>query len=169
MSAAGGQVDEFYVAALVQDVLTDTLMGVLTWDPLATALELHVFSAIRSRTHHDAARARRFQHHSIDAFDARAEANAMMVEVESSLLFDQYTPSAAALAFSDQVISHMRRLAANDGPVLRMLDAIELGATERPEIMQLANMSPKTYHNAHIRLGRLVERLPNDVLAGLRA
>ena len=169
VASAGGRADDYYISALVQDVLTDTLFGVLTWDPAAMPLATHVLKAIRSRSHHDSVRAGKFQHRSIDAFDPRVEASAVMVEVESSLLFDQYTPSAEALTFSDEVIAHVRRLAANDRPVLRMLDAIDLGATERPEIMQLAKMSPKTYHKAHIRLSRLVERLPNDVLTGLRS
>ena len=167
VASAGGHVDDYYVSALVQDVLTDTLIGVLTWDPAAVALEIYVLNAIRSRSHHDAARAKK--HRSIDASDPRSEARAVMVEVESSLSFDQYTPSADALAFSDEVIAYIRRLAKTDGCVLRMLDAIELGATERSEIMQLAKMSSQTYHKARIRLGRLVERLPNEVLIGLRA
>jgi len=168
VSRAGGHVDDYYVSSLVQDVLTDTLFGVLAWDPNTISLEGHVFAAIRSRTHHDCVRAARFKHRSVDVFDSRAEATSVMTAVEVSLSFDQFAPSAASLAFSDEVIAQVRELAKEDAVVLRMLDAIAEGATEKREIMYLAKMSPKTYHKAHIRLGRLVERLSHSIVTGLR-
>lgn len=168
VARAGGHVDDYYISALVQDVLSDTLFGVLAWDPEVISLEGHVFAAIRSRTHHDCVRAARFKHRSVDVFDSRAEASPVMTALEVSLSFDQVAPSAASLAFSDEVIAQVRELAREDGVVQRMLDAIAEGATEKREIMYLAKMSPKTYHKAHIRLGRHVEKLSQSVVAGLR-
>src|SRR5687767_11423456 len=73
VAIAGGRVDDYYVSALVQDVLTDTLFGVLTWDPATKSLETHVFDALRSRTAHDISRAKKLRHQSIDAFDVRSD------------------------------------------------------------------------------------------------
>src|ERR1044071_5648676 len=69
VALAGGRVDDYYLSSLVPDALTDTLFGVLSWAPSNKSLENHVFDALRSRTAHDIARARKLRHQSIDAFD----------------------------------------------------------------------------------------------------
>lgn len=171
VARAGGRGDDLYVAELVQDVLTDTLFGVLTWDPAVVPLEVHVFGAIRSRTKNDRIRALRFRHHSIDAVGAADSATAMaaaMCEVESSLAATHGVPSPESLTFSGEVLDHVRGLAARDRDILRILDAIELGASEPAEIMSLASMSEKTYKKARLRLGRVVDQLSNHVLLGAR-
>ena len=66
VGAAGAHVDEFYAEELVADVLGDTLLGVIAWDPSTTVLSQHVQDAIRSRTWHDRKRARKYQHHRMD-------------------------------------------------------------------------------------------------------
>src|SRR5689334_20705962 len=50
VARAGGRVDDLYASELVHDALSDTLLGVLAWDPRAVPLETHVFGAVRSRT-----------------------------------------------------------------------------------------------------------------------
>lgn len=170
VARAGGRGDDLYVAELVQDVLTDTLFGVLTWDPAVVPLEVHVFGAIRSRTKNDRIRALRFRHHSLDVIgpgDSPALAAAMR-EVESTLAQTHHTPSPESLTFSGEVLDHVRGLAARDRDILRIIDAIELGASEPAEIMSLASMSEKTYKKARLRLGRVVEQLSNHVLLGAR-
>lgn len=177
VARAGGRGDDAYVSELVQDVLTDTLFGVLTWDPAAVPLEVHVICAIRCRTKNDRLRALRFRHQSLDAIagDASAVAGrdaaaaaATMCEVEASLAATCSAPSPESLAFSTEVLEHVRGLAAHDAAILRMLDAIELGASEPGEIMSVASMSEKTYKKARLRLGRIVEQLSNHVLLGAR-
>ena len=169
VALAGGRVDDYYVSALVQDALTDTLFGVLSWDPAKTSLEMHVFDTISSRTSHDIERAKHLKHHSIDAFDPHADMTATMVELESSLQLDCRQPRPEALRFSTEVIAKVRELAAKDTDVIRMLDVIEEGAFEARDIMHMAKMSKKTYHKARIRLGRIVLQLSNDVLMEARA
>ena len=70
VARAGGRGDDQYAAELVHDALTDTLFGVLTWDPAVVSLEVHVFGAVRFRTKNDRVRALRFRHQSIDASDS---------------------------------------------------------------------------------------------------
>jgi hypothetical protein len=171
VARAGGRGDELYVAELVQDVLTDTLFGVLTWDPAVVPLQAHVFGAIRSRTKNDRIRALRFRHQSIDAFGAGDSSTAMaaaMCEVETSLAATRAAPSPESLTWSGEVLDHVRGLAAEDAAILRILDAVEAGASEACEIMSVASMSEKTYKKARLRLGRVVEQLSNHVLLGAR-
>ncbi|HEY5945201.1 MAG TPA: hypothetical protein VIV40_06910 [Kofleriaceae bacterium] len=163
VARAGGRTDELYVAELVHDALTDTLFGVLTWDPAVVSLEAHVFGAVRGRTKNDRVRALRFRHQSIDASDA-----GVMCEVETTLAVTQSTPSAESLAFSAEVLDQVRSLAADDSAILRIVDAVEQGASVPREIMSLAQMSEKTWRKARLRLARLVEQLSNHVLLGAR-
>ena len=168
VAIAGGRVDDYYVSSLVQDVLTDTLFGVLTWDPSNKSLENHVFDAIRSRTAHDRARAKKLRHQSIDAFDDRADTSAMMAELESSLELDKHQARPEAERFSAEVLAKLRELAHDDRGVVRLIDAVQHGAVEPKDIMHVAGMSKKTYHKARIRLGRVVQDLSNSVLVDAR-
>jgi hypothetical protein len=168
VAIAGGRVDDYYVSSIVQDVLTDTLFGVLAWDPANKALESHVFDALRSRTAHDIARAKKLRHQSIDAFDGRSDTSAVMAELESSLELDQQQARPEALRFSAEVLAKLRELAVDDSGVLRLIDAVEQGAVEAKDIMHVAGMSKKTYHKARIRLGRVVQDLSNIVLRDAR-
>jgi hypothetical protein len=164
VARAGGRVDELYAAELVHDALTDTLLGVLSWNPGVVSLETHVFGAIRCRTKNDRIRALRFRHCSIDASDAAG----VMTELESSLSAQHAVASPESQRFSTEVLDQVRELAGDDAPILRIVDAIALGASEPKEIMSLATMSEKTYKKARLRLGRLVEQLSNHVLQGAR-
>lgn len=164
VARAGGRGDDLYAGELVHDALTDTLLGVLSWNPEVVSLETHVFGAIRCRTKNDRIRALRFRHCSIDASDA----GGVMTELESSLSAQQAVASPESQRFSTEVLDQVRALAGDDAPILRIVDAIALGASEPKEIMSLATMSEKTYKKARLRLGRLVEQLSNHVLQGAR-
>ena len=150
VARAGGRADELYMAELVQDALTDTLFGTLTWDPAVCTLERHVFMTIRYRTRNDRLSALRFRDESV------------LAGMESD------APSAESLAFSGEVLEQVRNLADEDQAILRVVDAIEQGASEPAEIMSIAKMSEKTYKNTRLRLARLVEELSNHVLLGAR-
>jgi hypothetical protein len=165
VARAGGRGDDQYAEELVHDALTDTLFGVLTWDPGVVSLEVHVFGAVRCRTKNDRVRALRFRHQSIDAPSAAG----MMCEVESTLAATQSAPSPESLAFSAQVLDQVRELAADDSAILRIVDAVAQGASAPREIMSVADMSEKTWRKARLRLARLVERLSNHVLLGARS
>jgi hypothetical protein len=161
---AGGRADDLYVEELVHDALTDTLLGVLSWDPEVVSLEAHIFGAIRSRTKNDRVRALRFRHQSIDASDAAG----VMCEVESTLAVTQSVPSAESLAFSAEVLDQVRTLAAEDSAILRIIDAVEQGAAMPREIMSVAQLSEQTWRKARLRLARLVNKLSNHVLLEAR-
>lgn len=164
VARAGGRVDELYAAELVQDVLTDTLFGVLAWDPSVVPLEAHVFGAVRCRTKNDRLRALRFRHQSLDASDAAG----VMCEVETTLAAARNVPSAESLTFSAEVIAQLRELAGTDADIHRIVDAVEAGASAPREIMSVGQISEKTWRKARLRLARVVEQLSNHVLLEAR-
>jgi len=164
VARAGGRGDELYVSELVHDALTDTLLGVLTWDPAAVPLETHVFGTIRCRTKNDRIRALRFRHQSIDA----ADAGGVMCEVEATLASVQSAPSPESLTFSAEVLQLLRNLAGDDVEIHRIVDAIEAGASAPREIMSVGQMSEKAWRKARLRMARIVDQLSNHVLLAAR-
>jgi hypothetical protein len=153
----GGVVDDYYVRELVEDVLGDTSVGVLRWDPSVERLEEHVMDAIKSRSSHDIAHAKRFPRESIDAFDPDAS-HATMAAVDAVLLLRREASRDTA-ALAETALVELRELAAEDRVVLQLLDAFATGATTKADVMLLTGMSDKTYHAARVRLDRLVARL----------
>src|SRR4051794_27154884 len=77
-------VDDDYAPHLVQDVLGDTVTGLLRWDPCGECLEDHLMDAIATRVHHEVARARRFPHVSLD--DDPAVSRTTLAVADASLL-----------------------------------------------------------------------------------
>jgi hypothetical protein len=138
VARSGGVVDDLYIRGLVQDAFTDTLCGVLRWDPLVATLEQQIISAIRSRSRHDREHARRFRHVSIDA--ARD------------------LPAANPERESMEVIAQLRACADGDADVIRLIDAICSGASARREIMNTAHLSTNRYRSARWRLASLVRQ-----------
>jgi hypothetical protein len=166
VAQAGGRGDDAYAEELVQDALTDTLFGSLSWDPAAKSLAQHVRDVVRFRTKDDRRRAGRFRHQSMDALGK--DSSAAMTEIESCLSLDQQVTSAESVAFSSQVLGHIRDAASKDSAIGRIMDAIEAGASEPADIMSVAGMSEKTYRKARLRLSRLAKQLPNELLRAAR-
>ena len=165
VARAGGRSDDAYPDELVQDALTDTLFGSLSWDPVANPLAQHIRDVVRCRTKDERRRAARFRHHSMDALEPSAAA---MTEIEGSLSREQSVASPESIAFSHQALAYIRDAARRDEPIARIIDAIEAGASEPADIMSVAEMSEKTYRKARLRLARIAKQLPNDVLQGAR-
>ena len=168
VAQAGGRGDDAYADELVQDALTDTLFGSLSWAPSAKPLAQHVRDVVRYRTKDERKRLIRFRHHSMDPFDTQKDTSAVMTAVESSLSGDRMNASAESLTFSSQVLDQVRKAAAEDKAIVRIIDAIAVGASEPSDIMSVASMSEKTYRKARLRLSRLVKELPSQVLRGAR-
>jgi hypothetical protein len=154
----GGLVDDYYVRELVQNVLADTVAGVLRWDPTIKALAEHVWDSIRTRTNHDRIRAERFQHEPIDVFDPAAPGD-LLGEIEAALEDRAASPTPELAPWTAELLATCRRRAAGSPTILRMLNAIEDGATTRAEVMQATGMSEVEYHAARVRLGRWALKL----------
>lgn len=158
----GGLGDDAYADDLVADALADTLFGVVAWDPSAKPLYDHARDTIRYRTRDDRKHAKRYQMKRMDVMRT-SDARATRGLVEASLQQDHAAESADTAILASEVLDQLRALAANDPAVLRYLDALVVGASKRPEIMEAANLSTRAFRNTRDRLGRLVAQLDQDV------
>jgi hypothetical protein len=159
---AGPGNDAYYADELVQNAVTDTLLGVLRWDPNARTFQVHLYDAIRLRVRRDAARAQRFPHQSIDVVGEDGESQAL-AEAEARLLAEApEAPPETATRAADTAVE-LKKLAKGKRLVLRLLDAFADRATTKEDAMRVASMSRAEYHNARRQLARLVDQLPEHL------
>jgi len=160
VAASGHKVDDYFERELVQDVVTDTWTGVLRWDPSRCTLKKHLRNAIKTRTHKLHERRSRSPHIYIgDDTDASRNAE----EDASTVVADpEYSMHRI---FACEVLAEVRAAAEDDKDVLRILDAYKAGAETREDVLALAKMRERTYHNAHIRLTRIVQNVTDWMLA----
>lgn len=164
---AGRRIDELYVRELVQDALEDTLAGVLAWHPERVTLDKHLFDAIRSRTRHDYVQALSFPHTS---FDAASASRSLAADVESSLAAAETAPASPDVrAAASRAVTELRRLAAHDADVQRLLDAYVEDAVKKVDVMRVSGLTSKRYEAARKRMHRLVLQLPTEVREAVRA
>jgi hypothetical protein len=150
--------DTDYAGDLVQDALTDTVTGVLKWDPSAKTLQQHIHDVIRMRTNWDRKRARRFPHESLDVLTADGEPE-ILAEADAVLLERAQDAPEDPTALATECLAKLRQLATADPTVLRLLDALDRGATSKADVMRFAGLSAVAYGNARRRLRRLVAQL----------
>jgi hypothetical protein len=156
----GGRSDAGYAEEMVQDVLGDTWLGVVSWDPDRISLEQHVLSVIGSRTGHDNSRAKRFPHVSLEALD-----ESEMGEVEDALAKTVSACTAEDALATARMLASARELASTDRKILALLDAIYAGYTERADLMRITGMSERAYRATRRRLAQLLENLPHSTAA----
>ena len=155
VSRAGVTADDYYERELVADAIADTFLGELRWDPAVVDLATHLVRAIQFRTRDDRDHAIAFPHVGLDDNE---RGDATPTERESSTL-TAAEPSADATRFAAEVLARLHTLARGDRSVLRLLDAYAAGATRKADVMSHCRMTSATYHNARIRLSRLVAML----------
>jgi hypothetical protein len=161
LSRVGGVVDDYYLGELVQDVLGDTVLGTLGWDPGSESLEDHVLDAIATRVHNDVVRATKFPHVSLDTDDPETSL-ATLAAVDASLRAErQASPDTVRLA--EDSFNELWELAAGDPDVRRFLEASLDGATCRDDVKAMTGMSEPDHHAARNRLDRLIGRLSRNV------
>ncbi|HEU4726476.1 MAG TPA: hypothetical protein VFT22_01245 [Kofleriaceae bacterium] len=154
--------DTYYAKELVQNVLTDTLLGVLRWDPNAETLEAHLFDEIRLRAWRDAKRAQRLPHASIDTVNEGGE-SPVLSELEEHLRANAPEAPVATVARAAETTAALRALAQDKPLVIRILDAFSAGATRKEDVMCAVEISSSQYHNGRRQLARLVEQLPDSL------
>lgn len=128
-----------YAEDLVQEAIADVLCGTLSWDPERIPLIHHLRRAIRSQSRHHFAHVTRFRPESFD------EANIVEEELETARVIQR----------AHEVVDAVRRLAADDGDVLLILDALENEA-DPAEVLA----DPLRYKAARVRMKRLAKSLP---------
>jgi hypothetical protein len=163
-----GYVDDYDAREMVQDILSDTVLGIRVWDPAAKTLQQHVEDVISSRAKHLRDRAKKYVHHRVDAFDDGGAQSGTRGEMEASLQMDRDDDDLMASVAAAEVIAQLRALAVSDREVVRFLDAVEAGARTRDDITHAAKLSKKAFRNARGRLRRLADQLDQQTLAQLR-
>ena len=148
-----------YAEEIVQNALTDTMRGVLRWDPLADNLGPYLEAVIRLRARRDRKRARRNEHVSIDALDPD-DPSSGITDVEASLAVSTSARTIeSAEAARTETMTQLRALAVDDPLALRFLDAMEHDVITRAQIMRFAGLTRAEYHNTRRRLARLRTQL----------
>lgn len=154
VASAGRKVDEYYARELVQDAIGDTWNGVLTWEPNRCSLEFHLVRAIQSRTDKHRKHA---EENPQDAIGDETGASRRAERDASGLVADP--DLAVRRVFAHETMAQLRAAAAEDTAVLRVLGAYDAGAQTKEDVLAIAKMKERTYHNAHIRLKRIVRNL----------
>jgi hypothetical protein len=156
---AGRRIDNLYARELVQDALTDTWAGVLTWDPAKRSLLKHVLDVIRYRSWKDAKWVRRSPHLSLDVHD---EAAAITAEASHQLAVQAHVEPFMISELTAVVVTELQRLADGDRAATA-LEAWAEGVVGRSEVMRHTGMSRQEYRVARSRLTYLVRELPSSL------
>jgi hypothetical protein len=160
VAAAGRKVDDYYARELVQDAIGDTWTGLLRWDPKRCSLEFHLVRAIQSRADKHRKHAQSNPHDAI----GDETGNSRIAEQDASVLIAD-PEHAVQRVYSRETMTRIRAEAVRDKPVLRVLDAYDVGAETKDDVLAFTKMRERTYHNAHIRLKRIVRNLTDRQLA----
>jgi hypothetical protein len=142
-------IDASYAAELVQDIVGDTVLGVIAWDPGRVPLKKHVLDAIKSRTRHAYVQALKFRAVRIDKY---------VDEAERALAASRASEGDADVTRT--ALRTIRDLAHDDREVILLLDAYEQLVTKRFDVLKLTKLTSKQYDAARHRLKRLVDQLP---------
>lgn len=164
IARVGGQPDSDYARTTVQDVITDTMLGTLKWEPAVKPLLQHVLDSIRYRTRDDRKRAARYREHRIDAFDTSTETADTRSAYEASLVIERGVRSAHEEVAHGELLTQLRAAAADDKTLIAFIDAVLDGARTRNEIMEIAKLSFKAYRTARSRLQRIMQNLGSTEL-----
>lgn len=146
------------IREMVQDAIGDTFAGIVTWDPSRCPLALHLKSVVRSRLSHDLERVEQFAHVGMQDASESDVHNVMEAQAKPAAdpTLDEYV---------DEFYARLRELAPDDEPVLVLLDANMAGFVERAQVCRATGMTKAAYHNAHRRLKRLADNLPEHLRA----
>jgi hypothetical protein len=157
---AGRKVDDYYARELVLDALGDTWLGVVRWDPSKCTLAHHLVRTIEGRADKHRKHALAHQH---DVLGDETTASRVAETEASDRVGDEQLPITRVHA--NETMVQIRTLAADDKPVLRILDAYDAGCETKDDVLTNARMKSRTYHNAYGRLRRFVRHLTDSKLA----
>ena len=144
------------IREMVQDAIGDTFAGVVTWDPRRCSLAFHLKSVIRSRLAHELERAEAYNHVSTDVLSEEALSDAMAAVAPAA-------SKPELVEYVDEFATRLRADAGDDRHVLALIDCYCDGITERRDVCRATRITARAYHNAHRRLKRLVENLPEHL------
>jgi hypothetical protein len=156
IATTGRTVDDYFVRELVQDVLGDTIMGLIVWDPNRIPLEKHVIDAIRSRVRHQYVRGKKSKMRRLDELSSREHAELEQVLLDHSQIAAERQRAGAHASETIQALRAVTR----DDEVLLLLDAIENDITVRAELLTYTGLTAAQLRAARKRMRTLLNRLP---------
>jgi hypothetical protein len=149
-------VEKTYPAELVQDVIADTMLGAIRWDPERVPLKKHVLDAIKSRTRHDYKHARKYPHIRIED----------LTSVDLEAAFASGTRAADSPHRSMLLLAALRDLARGDQDVTLLLDCYDRRITRKFDVIKAVHLTDNRYRAARGRLERLTLALPANLRPG---
>lgn len=159
VSRSGGRSDAALADEIIADVVADTWLGRLRWDPARASLQQHLVANIHSRTKATREQLARNPHISADANE---DSETVSGEVEDALAAYRGSSGAHEKLFAAELAAKLRQLGDGDHEVLRLLDAYCAGAAGRGDVLTAASMPARTYDAARKRLDGLLEDLPQS-------
>ena len=151
--------DEFSVSQLVQDVIDDTFLGKVTWDPTRVDLAKHVMDTIFYRTRLRRKRSRQFPEVCLDAFEDDDP-----LQSEAAEQHDVHSAEQEALRReADERLAAYRELAAGDRELLLLIDSYRQRIIERADVLRFTGLSERQYDAARERFRRHTDRLPQHL------
>lgn len=156
VASTGYPVDDYFVEELVQDVVADTLAGVLEWDHAEVSLEKHVMDAIKSRTRHLYVHNTTFKHERLDDLNGRGRAEHERVLSEQA---DEVAEREAAWLHASETLRALGE-ATDDIEVLQLVDAFENGICRQADVLEHTGLTREQFRAARKRMRTLVEQLP---------
>ncbi len=151
-------VDDFSAWELVQDVISDTFRGRISWDPKFVDLAKHVKDTIHSRIRHRHVRGEKFRAVRLDGGGLKLlEAQTVARTEAEAAECEAYENKAA------EMLAAYRRLAADDPELLRLLECYAERIIDKADVLQASGLSSRQYNSARERLRRLHDRLPTHL------
>lgn len=172
LQSGGVQVASAFAEDLLASAIADTWRGVLSWTPgPESSLLDHITAAIRSRARDEGKRARRYPSASLDAHeeDEDGDRTSLWTEAENALAANAPATDVTEKIFAIEAFDRARALAGGDHEVVKMLDEIRSGATDRADLMRAMGMSARRYESVRRRLDRLLLELPASMRRGVPA
>ena len=151
---------ETFPRVLVFKALTDTLVGVVRWNPNTKTLEKHIRDVIKGRAKIDWKHAKKraetkYPHPSIDTTNANGR-SPTLEEVDRVLSDRQSDPRATA--YAREALDELRQRAHEDPELLAYI-AARANGVPRAELMRVTGLSIASYRKVRRRLIQLNKQL----------
>lgn len=156
---SGGRTDTTFVDELVADMIADTWIGRLLWDPQRVTLLQHVTAGIRSRTTVMQKRLARRRHVSADLDD---DSDADAKELEESLRAHRGSSTPDEQLSAAELVAKVRLLSKSDRDVAALVEAYCAGARGRLDAIEATDMPARAHDAVRKRLDAILDDLPQS-------
>lgn len=154
---------------LVQDILTATLDGTLTWRPESVSLATHVKDVIGYRCRQLYRQIRRAVPAPEIALDALDEDDGLWTDVEDALGTALTETDAGLADLARRLVDEIVHLRNGDRATIAILAAMADGQTTDAELAEATGLNPHAIESAKLRIRRTARSASPDLLAEIHA